>query len=159
MLHLLREQALTDMSQEVSDSLPLDAISAAQRKLDDLAVMFYTYTGVIQRDAPPAARVPDEVDELPADEAARADLASKIPEYANDIVRASADMSAAIDRIAKELELDDEKMRASLSCADDDSVQAGLELKKAAEHAESLLGRVRGAMSETEREVDSVLSC
>ncbi len=63
----------------------IDSLSQLQRKLDDLGVMFYTYVGIIQRDAPPTARAPDESDEVQNDEAMRKELAEKSPEYAKDI--------------------------------------------------------------------------
>lgn len=56
-----------------------------QRKIDDIGVMFYTYVGIIQRDAPPAARPPDEADEIPNDAAMVKKLTENTPEYAKDI--------------------------------------------------------------------------
>lgn len=146
------------MSEDEDVSSGLDAITDAQRRLDDMAVMFYTYTGIIQRDAPPTARVPDELDELPADEAARSELLSKIPDYANDILRASKDMSAAIDRISRELETDHDKRRAALASSDDKSVQAGVQLKDAASAVETLLAELRQAVAHTETEADFVVT-
>jgi Sec-independent protein translocase protein TatA len=150
---------------EGAEPLAVDAVTSAQRRLDELAEMLYTYVGVIQRDAPPSARAPDEADEVAGDDALRADLLAKIPEYARDVVRASGDFSKAIDRIAKDVEAeigDAEgetgevgeanagRQRALLVKAEEASVSAGSQLRHAANGVENLLAQVRDAISKTE---------
>lgn len=73
------------MDDPQSSEQDVDSLSQLQRKLDDLGVMFYTYVGIMQRDAPPAARPPDENDEIQSDEIMRKELSEKAPEYAKDI--------------------------------------------------------------------------
>lgn len=62
-----------------------DALTRLQKKMDELGVMFYTYVGIMQRDAPPISRGPNDVKETVADEAKRKELAARAPEYAKDI--------------------------------------------------------------------------
>lgn len=63
----------------------MDDLSHLQKKLDEIGVMFYTCVGVMQRDAPPAARAPDEADETANDNAMREELAQKAPDFATQI--------------------------------------------------------------------------
>lgn len=63
----------------------VDSLTQLQRKIDDIGVMFYTYVGIMQRDAPPVTRPPEEADEVANDEQMRKELAEKAPEYAKDI--------------------------------------------------------------------------
>jgi Sec-independent protein translocase protein TatA len=130
---------------EGAEPLAVDAVTSAQRRLDELAEMLYTYVGVIQRDAPPSARAPDEADEVAGDDALRADLLAKIPEYARDVVRASGDFSKAIDRIAKDVEAEIGDVE-----GEEASVSAGSQLRHAANGVENLLAQVRDAISKTE---------
>jgi hypothetical protein len=130
----------------------LDALTEAQKRLDDLSVMFYTYIGILQRDAPPSSRAPDEMDELPADKAVRAELRTKIPEYVSDIVRTSREINTSAQRIADEYEADAGEERSVLAEADADSMSAGTELSTAGKDLTRLLHRVRGAIYETEHD-------
>jgi hypothetical protein len=130
----------------------LDALTETQKRLDDLCVMFYTYIGIIQRDAPPSSRAPDETDEIPGDEASREELRQKIPEFAADILRTSGDIDAAAKRIADEYEADAGDERRILAAADEDSASAGVELSTAGKNLTQLLFRVRDAIYETEQD-------
>jgi hypothetical protein len=129
-----------------------DPLTETQKRLDDLCVMFYTYLGIIQRDAPPSSRAPDEIDEIPGDEASREELGQKIPEFALDILRTSGDIDAAANRIADEYEVDAGEERRILAAADEDSACAGVELSAAGKNLTQLLCRVREAIHETEQD-------
>jgi hypothetical protein len=156
-----------DGDEDRTETVAVDAVTCAQRRLDELAEMLYTYVGVIQRDAPPSARAPDEVEEVPADDALRNELLAKMPEYARDIVRASSDVNRAIDRIAEEVEAEivDEdvareaanscenssRQRALLLKADEESIAAGIGLRNEANRADKLLSQIRDAICQIEQ--------
>lgn len=145
-----REGATKPSSPSGDEGVPAneDSLSLLQRKLDDIGQMFYTYIGILQRDAPPVARGPDEADEASADKKARAELEAKVPEYAMDIVQTSKDIDAAIDAIEVELrEVAISGERAALERADTDSRAAGNQLETAATEAKNLLADVRGVIA------------
>jgi hypothetical protein len=131
----------------------IDAVTATQRRLDELAVLMYTYVGVVQRDAPPASRAPEDAEEAAADDAARAALAVRAPEYARDIVRASQAVADAIARVEAEIGDDVDVVRAELAEADRVCVAVGEELKREAGEVDVMLQRVREAISVTEQDV------
>ena len=62
-----------------------DPLTQMQKKMDELNVMFYTYAGIMQRDAPPIARGPEESRQIEVDEIKRKQLVARAPEYAQDI--------------------------------------------------------------------------
>lgn len=62
-----------------------DPLTQMQKKMDELNVMFYTYAGIMQRDAPPIARSPEESRQIEVDEIKRKQLIARAPEYAQDI--------------------------------------------------------------------------
>lgn len=134
-------------SPAAEDAPDADSLSLLQRKLDDLGVMFYTYVGIIQRDAPPEARAPDEADELPNDEAMRKELAEKAPEYAKDVVRTSAEIDALIATVEADLALAGGDEREALRMADAESVRMGNGLAEGAEGAQRLLADIRGVIA------------
>ena len=77
---MTQSQSKNGTSEQSSDSL-----SQLQRKIDDIGVMFYTYVGIIQRDAPPTERASDKADSLANNQKLRKELAEKTPEFAKDI--------------------------------------------------------------------------
>jgi hypothetical protein len=107
--------------------------------------MFYTYLGIIQRDAPPSSRAPDEIDEIPGDEASREELRQKIPEFVLDILRTSGDVDVTANCIADESEVDAGEEHRILAAAGEDSACAGVELSTAGKSLTQLLCRVRDA--------------
>lgn len=124
-----------------------DSLTQLQRKLDDLGVMFYTYVGIMQRDAPPEARAPDEADEVANDDAMRKELAEKAPEYAKDVVRTSKEIDELIAKVESDLALAGGDEKAALVTADAESVAAGEGLDEAAAAAAKLLADVRGVIA------------
>lgn len=140
-------------SADMKNADTTDAVTAAQRALDALAVSMYTYVGVVQRDAPPASRAPDDQEETPADESARRDLAARAPEYVAEILQASDAVAQSIERVREEVEGDGEQQRKALLEAENASVEAGKKLKHESRAVESLLERVRHAICLTEQEV------
>lgn len=134
----------------------VDAVTFAQRRLDELAVLMYTYVGVVQRDAPPAARAPDEADVAREDAAAREMLCQRAPEYAADLVRASTAVGEAVGRVEKEVlaggGADEAAVRERLVRADERCAVVGNEMKAEAARVEVLLGRVREAIAVTEED-------
>lgn len=131
-------------------ALDTDAVTAAQRRLDELAVLMYTYVGVVQRDAPPASRAPDETEEEATDAAARLALSARAPEYARDILRASRAVGEALERIDEEVGSTDGGVREGLIKADEEGREVGESMKAEAEKARSLLESVRKTIAATE---------
>lgn len=114
--------------------------------------MFYTYLGIIQRDAPPVARPPDEADEVANDVVVRKELAEKTPGFAKDIVQCSRDIDGLIDEIEQNMTTIEGKERELLDAANFESVQAGEEMNEAMDDAQKLLSSVREIMVARETE-------
>lgn len=133
-------------------SFQMDDLSRLQKKLDDLGVMFYTYIGILQRDAPPITRAPDETDELPADAKMHDQLSKKAPEYAADIVACSREIDQVISEIDAKMLQQDGKERTLLDNANYESVQAGEEMTEAVDDAQKLLASVRDIITAREGE-------
>lgn len=130
----------------------MDDLSRLQKRMENLGVMFYTYLGIIQRDAPPVSRPPDEADETANDEAMRKELAEKTPSFARDIVQCSRDIDALINEIEGKMEDLDGKEREILDTANFESVQAGEEMTEAVDDAQKLLTSVRHIIAAREAE-------
>lgn len=125
-----------------------DSLSQLQRKLDDIGQMFYTYVGIVQRDAPPSGRGADDGGDQSGDAAQRAELFSKIPDYARDIVQTSKDIDATIDAIEAEMrELPPTAEKPAIERADADSLAAAKQLEEAAVDANRLLADVRDVIA------------
>lgn len=134
------------------DDASLDDLSVLQNRLEDLGVMFYTYLGIIQRDAPPVSRLPDEADEAANDALVRNDLHQKAITFANDVVKCSQHVDALITRVEKKIHAIDGKERQLLDAANFESMQAGEEMIEALDDANKLLNRVRHVMVAREAE-------
>lgn len=130
----------------------MDHLSQLQKRLNELGEMLYSHIGVIQRDAPPLERPPDEAEEIPNDSAARKQLESAIPEYAREIIQCSRDIDKIIDEIDTNINIHAGKERPLLDTANFESMQAGDELNDAVDDAQKLLTSVRDLISA--REVD-----
>ncbi|KAI0560397.1 Mediator complex subunit Med21 [Gracilaria domingensis] len=130
----------------------MDDLSRLQKKLEELGVKFYECLGVLQRDAPPTSRAPDEKEEVANDEAARKRLASQIPEFATDIVKCSRDVDALIDVIEGKMKQQEGQERSLLDTANFESNQAGEEMVDAVDDAQKLLTSVRNLIAARERE-------
>lgn len=117
-----------------------DTLTEVQRKLDDIGIMFYTYVGILQRDAPPSARAPDEADEIKNDSLARAEIAEKVPDYARDIITTHQELNLLIDKLVvptPEIEKSD------LERANAESLAAAVDLDAASKEAATLLADIR----------------
>jgi len=134
------------------ESFEMDDLSRLQKKLDDLGVMFYTYIGILQRDAPPIARAPDETSDLPSDNTKREELAKKAPEYARYIVQCSREIDEEIAEIDGKMKEQDGKERNLLDNANFESMQAGEEMTEAVDDAQKLLSSVRDIITAREGE-------
>ncbi len=121
-----------------------DTLTEVQRKLDDIGIMFYTYVGILQRDAPPAARAPDEAEEAGNDAATRAELASKVPDYARDIINTHQELNALIDKL--DVPTPDVE-RAELQRANAESLAAAVDLDAASKEAAALLADIRNVVA------------
>lgn len=110
-----------------------DNLTKLQVKLNELGEMFYTYLGILQRDAPPRGANKNENAEL---------LARNIPEYAQDIVATSREIDSVIDAVEKDFsavhDLDTHIREANLV-----SKKAGEELITAKNNTNNLLADVR----------------
>lgn len=129
-----------------------DNVSRLQAKLDDLGVMFYAYLGMIQHDAPPSERPPDEAEEKGNDEKARAELSEKIPGFAKSIVQTSVEIEKIINDIEVQMKLFAGKERDILEAADFESRQAGDEMTEAADDANKLLASIRQVIAVRDNE-------
>ncbi|CAN8076071.1 unnamed protein product [Agarophyton chilense] len=130
----------------------MDDLSRLQKKIEELGVKFYEYIGVLQRDAPPISRAPDEKEELVNDEAARNRLASQIPEFASDIVKCSRDIDALVNAIDSKMKQQEGQKRPLLETANYESNQAGEEMVEAVDDAQKLLTSVQNLITARERE-------
>lgn len=130
----------------------IDDVSRLQAKLDDLGVMFYTYLGIIQRDAPPSERPPDEADERTNDQKLRDELREKTPGFAKSIVRTSVEIEKLIDDIQIKMKTHSGRERQLLDTADFQSKQAGKEMIQSVDNATKLLTSIRQAIAVHENE-------
>lgn len=141
------------MSEKTAHNLPqMDDLSRLQKRVEDLGVMFYTYLGVLQRDAPPTSRLPDEKEELANDEVARQQLAKKIPEFATDIIQCSREIDSLVSDIGVKMKEQAGCERTLLDTANFESMQAGDEMTEAVDDAQKLLSSVRDLINARERE-------
>lgn len=140
------------MAEKEGDDNKADNVSRLQAKLDDLGVMFYTYLGIIQRDAPPSERPPDEAEENGNDEKARAELNEKTPGFAKSIVQTSVEIEKIINDIEVQMKLFTAKERDMLEAADFESRQAGDEMTEAADDASKLLASIRQVIAVRDNE-------
>lgn len=140
------------MADKARDHPPkVDNVTQLQSKIDDLSVMFFTYLGIIQRDAPPTGRHPDEKDEeLESDQAMRKQLAEKMPARARDIVCTSREIDALLVEIEAKSKAYVGKEHALLDNANFESAQAGDEMTEAVDDASKLLTSVREIISARE---------
>lgn len=129
-----------------------DDLSRLQSKLEGLGVLFYECVGVIQRDAPPTSRSPDEADQIAADNKARALLASKTPQFAQDIVRANREIDALLAEMQSKAAVNNGNERQLLDTANFESVQAGDDMTEAVDDASKLLTSVRNLIAARESE-------
>lgn len=130
----------------------LDDLSRLQKHLEHLGNKFYSCIGVLQRDAPPVSRPPEEADEVTNDENMRKQLASKTPEFARDIVRTSREIDSIITEIEAKMAALQGKERTLLDTANFESVQAGEEMTEAVDDAQKLLTSVRQIIAARETE-------
>lgn len=134
------------------DATKIDDLSRLQSKLDNLGVMFYTYLGIIQRDAPPKSRPQEEADELVNDAKKRETLKKETPGFAKQIVQASCEIESLISEIDAKVKAHSGKERDLLNNANFESVQAGEEMTEAVDDANKLLSSMRDAISTRESE-------
>lgn len=130
----------------------MDDLSRLQKGLDELGVKFYTYIGILQRDAPPITRPPEEADDMPADEVARKELLAKTPDFARDIVKSSRDLDALITGMEDKMKAFEGKEITLLDSANFDSRQAGEEMSEAVDDAQKLLSSVRDIIAARDTE-------
>lgn len=140
------------MSEKTTEGVQMDDLSRLQKRIEDMGVMFYTYLGILQRDAPPTARAPDEKEEMARDEASRKQLATKIPEFAKDIVQCGREVDSLIDHIDGKMKQQEGRERTLLETANFESMQAGDEMEEAVDDAQKLLSSVRDLITARERE-------
>ena len=129
-----------------------DDLSQLQKRLDDLGTMFYAYLGILQRDAPPIERTPDEKDEVTRDVTTRTELNNKASEYAKDIIRCHRDITSIITEIDNKVKIHAGRERNLLDTANFESIQAGEEMTEAVDKAQELLTSVRHIISARESE-------
>lgn len=134
------------------DASGLDDLSRLQKHLEHLGVKFYSCIGVLQRDAPPVSRSPEEAEEATNDEDLRKKLASKTPEFARDIVQTSREIDNLISEIEAKMAALQGKERTLLDTANFESVQAGEEMTEAVDDAQKLLASVRQIIAARETE-------
>ena len=130
----------------------LDNLSRLQKRMEELGVMFYTYLGIIQRDAPPVTRGPEEADEMQNDTVSRAELVAKLPGFAKEIVQCSRDVDTLVDGIEEQMTEIEGKERELLDAANFESAQIGEEMSEAVDDAHKLLESVRQITSARETE-------
>ncbi|PXF50000.1 hypothetical protein BWQ96_00160 [Gracilariopsis chorda] len=140
------------MSDKTTENVQMDDLSRLQKRVEDMGVMFYTYLGILQRDAPPTARAPDEKEEMANDEASRKQLANKIPEFAKDIIQCGREIDSLIDHIDGKMKQQEGRERTLLETANFESMQAGDEMEEAVDDAQKLLSSVRDLITARERE-------
>lgn len=138
--------------EEKEDLGGLDDLSLLQKSLDELGEKFYTYIGIIQRDAPPISRPPEELDEVAADETARKELLTKTPGFAREIVAGSRAIDALITSIEQKMSTLEGKEESLLESANFESRQAGEEMAEAVDDAQKLLANVRDIIAARETE-------
>eukprot|EP00177_Eucheuma_denticulatum_P007196 GFKZ01013089.1.p3 GENE.GFKZ01013089.1~~GFKZ01013089.1.p3 ORF type:complete len:143 (+),score=24.26 GFKZ01013089.1:216-644(+) len=141
------------MTEKTADeSSGLDDLSRLQKRLEDLGTKFCSCIGVLQRDAPPATRPPEESEEIPNDEIMRRQLETKTPEFARDIIQTSRDIDAIITEIEGKMALLQGKERTLLDTANFESLQAGDEMTEAVDDAQKLLTSIRQITAARETE-------
>lgn len=134
------------------DGVGMDDLSRLQKALDELSVQLYTCIGIIQRDAPPIARPPEEADEAAADEVERQKLLAKVPQFARDVVARSRAVDAVITDVEARMKEFEGKERTQLDTANFESRQVGEEMTEAADDAQKLLASVRDIIAARETE-------
>lgn len=141
------------MSEKQTDQpAQTDHLSILQKKLDDLSVMFYSYIGILQRDAPPHERPPEQKDDIANDATARKQLMDNIPKYASDIVGCTKEINTIINQIDTKMRDQAGRERTLLDTANFESRQAGEEMSEAVDDAHKLLTSVRDLISAREKE-------
>lgn len=141
-----------DNSRNATESGRVDDLSRLQSKLDDLGVMFYTYLGILQRDAPPIQRPPEEADEIPNDDKMRNELREKVPTFARDIINTSREIEMIIADVDKNVRAHAGNERHLLDSANFQSMQAGEEMSDAIDEASKLLTGIRDIIAAREDE-------
>lgn len=132
-----------------SDAPPqMDHLSHLQNKLEDLSVMFYTYIGIIQREAAPINAPQNPTS--PEDPAQQ--LAINVPQYARDIITCNRDLAKIIDDIDAKMTAQAGQERNLLNGANFESIQAGGDMSEAVDDAHKLLSSVRDLISAREQE-------
>lgn len=142
----MTEKTVTD------DTSGLDDLSRLQKYLENLGVKFYSCIGVLQQDAPPVTRSPEEAEEVTSDDNMRKQLATKTPEFARDIVQTSRKIDNVITEIEAKMAALQGKERTLLDTANFESVQAGEEMTEAVDNAQKLLANVRQIIAAREIE-------
>lgn len=133
-------------------TIDTDDLSHLQRKLDDLGTMFYAHLGILQRDAPPIERTPEEKDEITTDVTTRTELNNKATEYAKEILQCHRDITSIITQIDNKVKIHAGRERNLLDTANFESIQAGEEMTEAVDKAQELLTSVRHIISARESE-------
>lgn len=144
---------MCDNGGDESEGPKVDDLSRLQTKLDDLGVMFYTYLGILQRDAPPTQRPTEEADQVANDEQMRKELRDKVPIFARDIVNTSREIESIISDVDKNIHAKAGNERQLLDSANFQSSQAGEELSETVDDASKLLAGIRDVIAA--READS----
>lgn len=115
-----------------------DNLTKLQVKLNELGEMFYTYLGILQRDAPPRG-VKGKGN---TNTNTNTDLLAQIPEYAQDIVATSREIDSIIDTVEKDFS-NVTTLDADIRAANIVSKKAGEELLIEKNQANALLAEVR----------------
>lgn len=142
-----------DNAGEERENAREDDLSRLQTKLDDLGVMFYTYLGILQRDAPPTQRPTDEGDQVGSDEQTRKELREKVPTFARDIINTSREIEKIIGDVEKNIHAKAGNERQLLESANFQSIEAGEQLSETVNDASKLLAGIRDIIAA--READS----
>jgi len=120
---------------DAASAISEDNLTNLQVKLNELGEMFYTYLGIVQRDAPPRSSSSAKKPEVAAS------IAS-IPEYAQDIVATSREIDTIIDAVEKDFSATN-TLDGEIRAANSESKKAGEELVMAKNVANNLLAEVR----------------
>ncbi|KAJ8906535.1 hypothetical protein NDN08_003028 [Rhodosorus marinus] len=134
-----------------------DSITEFQQKLDEFAVMMYSYIGILQRDALPAGSSDKDVkvEDLKLREDRRKELEQQAVEYATNIVKTAEDVDDTITNIEKEVENTAEGIEIGIREANEVSKQVGVKLKSKSERVRQTMESIRVAFEEIEKQEDT----
>lgn len=135
------EPVSVSVSAGVGQAADDDSLTNLQVKLNELGEMFYTYLGILQRDAPPR-NANTSAQSKGSNNPSNAELLASIPEFAQDIVATSREIDAVIDTVEKDFSTVT-TLDADIRAANAVSKKAGEVLLAEKNHANSLLADVR----------------